>query len=103
MTGKDGLTAGQAPATSAQDRTVRLGDTTVELTEREVRLRIVGYLYRPRPGANIEQRWASVEEVQQARSPAHLFQVSPDGYRSLLAKAGRIEALWRGPHEVMKS
>ena len=81
---------------SLRNRTIRIGDTSIEVTEREVRLRAVEYLYRPHPDAAMERRLASVEEVLQARFPDVMFQVTDAGYADMRAKAERIQALWRG-------
>jgi len=84
------------PSVSLRNRTIRTGDTTIEVTELEVRLRAVEYLYRPHFAAAMQRRLASVDEVLQTRIPEEQFQVSASGYADMRAKAERICALWRG-------
>lgn len=77
-----------------KDRTIRIGDTTVELTNQEISLGAVSYLYHADPHARVmERRHATPEEVLQTRFPDLAFQVSSDGYEVMTAKAKRIIAL----------
>lgn len=88
---------GTPPTASLRNRTIRTGDTSVEVRAREVRLRAVEYLYRPpHLDAPMERRLATPEQVLQAAIPDLMFQVTPDGYADMKAKAERILALWRG-------
>lgn len=75
------------------DRTIWLGDAVIELTEEELRLGAVSYIYKPHPRAPIEQRLATPEEVLQARCPDIMFQVSEGGYASMCARAIRLRTL----------
>ena len=75
---------------------IPIGDTTIELTEIELRTRAVSYLYLERKGLPMQRRYATPEEVLQSKIPDTMFQVSEDGYACMRAKAERLLALYRG-------
>lgn len=83
-------------AFTKEDRIIHTGCTWIELSDDELRLGAVSYLYRPHPGANMERRFAAPEEVLQSRIPDVMFQVSEDGYENMKDKSNRLLALRRG-------
>ncbi|MDU7523503.1 MAG: hypothetical protein E7K72_19315 [Roseomonas mucosa] len=79
----------------APERRIPFGDTTIELTEMEVRLGAVSFLYKSHPDARAQLRYASPEVILLARFPHDMFQVSADGYESMKARAERLLAIRR--------
>ena len=78
-----------------EERIVEVDDSTVKLTDLELRLEAVAYLFKSN-GTAARVHYAGPGEVLRCRSPKAQFQVSPATYRSMRERARRIQALLAG-------
>lgn len=86
---------------SLSQRTIRFGDTTIELTDDELIWGGVSYLFDKETGHGKKTLclYATPEEVLQARFPDIMFQVSPEGYEAMQARAHRLVKLMKQSRE----